>query len=296
MLDVIVDGIRSSVFAGFVLMLLRYPVIIPPPNTIQQKVSKITYTRSALPAPRHPPSDAAVLHPPSQQDYEADRLMVSSLQLSDGTVVVLDETSLEPGKVGTEGVGNLAALNSLAALQKVPYDFGFYKMDFEVDHPTISLSLRGSVVPTGAVVPVVAASADEAGGSTASPASSEEGEGEVGAAGMMLERLRVYVEATRRTELSLDEASSALAEEDFVKARQQGQAVTVRKFLAFCWEFVWRFLSRPRARRRSLPKETKTGLKHRKLRRACPGDLPSLGAEHESSPTACELYVEEAGC
>lgn len=147
--------------------------------------------------------------------------MMSSLQLSDGTVVVVDETKLEPGKVGTEGVGNLAALNSLVSLQKVPYDFGFYKMDFEVDHPTISLSLRGSVVPTAAVVPVVEA---DAAGSEVSPVSLEEGEGE----GLVLERLRVYVEATRRTELSLDETSSALAEEDFVKARQQGQTVTVR--------------------------------------------------------------------
>lgn len=158
--------------------------------------------------------------------------MVSSLQLSDGTVVVLDETRLEPGKVGAEGVGNLSALNSLASLQKMPYDFGFYKMDFEVDHPTISVSIRGSVVPTGAVVPViaVAADADGAASSAVSPVSLEDGEGE----GVVLERLRVFVEATRRTELSLDEASSALAEEDFVKARQQGQAVTVRAGLFCC--------------------------------------------------------------
>lgn len=151
--------------------------------------------------------------------------MMSSLQLSDGTVVILDETKLEPGQVGTEGVGNLAALNSLVSLQKVPYDFGFYKMEFEVDHPTISLSLRGSVVPTGATVPVVAAAdsgamADASGGGTSTVS---EGEEEA-----RLLTLRVYVEATRRTELSLDEESSALAEEDFVKARQQGQAVTVR--------------------------------------------------------------------
>ncbi|CAM9603697.1 unnamed protein product [Hapterophycus canaliculatus] len=141
--------------------------------------------------------------------------MLSSLQLSDGTVVILDETKLEPGQVGAEGVGNLAALNSLVSLQKVPYDFGFYKMEFEVDHPTISLSLRGSVVPAGATVPVVGA------------------EGAAAAAAAQLSaltRLRVYVEATRRTELSLDEESSALAEDDFVKARQQGQAVTGEDF------------------------------------------------------------------
>lgn len=158
--------------------------------------------------------------------------MVSSLQLSEGTAVVLDETRLEPGEVGAEGVGNLAALGSLLSLQKVPYDFGFYKMGFEVDHPTISLSLRGSVVPAAAVIPVVAAAAADgaAGPATSpdSPTSGGEGGQEGGAAGLTLASLRVYVEATRRTELSLDEASSALAEEDFVEARQRGQDVTVR--------------------------------------------------------------------
>lgn len=33
------------------------------------------------------------------QDYDADRLMLSYLQLSEGTVVLLDETRLESGQV-----------------------------------------------------------------------------------------------------------------------------------------------------------------------------------------------------
>lgn len=177
--------------------------------------------------------------------------MMSSLQLSDGTVVVLDETTLEPGQVGTEGVGNLAALNSLVSLQKVPYDFGFYKMDFEVDHPTISLSLRGSVVPCSATVPVIAAAGSTSGAIPTFSSDEEEEEGEgtgVGTALLLLERLRVYVEATRRTELSLDEASSALAEEDFVKARQQGQAITVRssRLLLFLFFICFESYSSPR--------------------------------------------------
>eukprot|EP00904_Undaria_pinnatifida_P003399 jgi/Undpi1/1305/HiC_scaffold_11.g04697.m1 len=154
-----------------------------------------------------------------KKDYEADRLMMSKLQLSQGTVVVLDETKLEPGQVGTEGVNNLSALKSLMSLQKIPYDFGFYKMDFEVDHPTISLSFRGSVVPAGATVPVVAS----AGGTTAAGSDAVTGE-------TALSKLRVYVEATRRMDLTLDEASSALAEEDFVKIRQQGQALSGEDF------------------------------------------------------------------
>lgn len=179
--------------------------------------------------------------------------MASSLQLSEGTVVLLDETGLQPGPVGTEGAGNLAALNSLSSLQKVPYDFGFYKMDFEVDHPVISLSTRGSVVPTGATVPVVPAAAFTAAASGASSAVSveEEEDGSAGAAEEGVSaRLRVYVEATRRTELSLDEASSALAEEDFVKARQQGKAITVRAFLHFSSHLLLFFSARADSRLR----------------------------------------------
>lgn len=90
-------------------------------------------------------------------------------------------------------------------------------MDFEVDHPTISLSRRGPVVPASATVPVVLC------GATAAGSGSDE---------TALSKIRVYVEATRRMDLALDEVSSALAEEDFVKIRQQGQALTVRFFLS----------------------------------------------------------------
>lgn len=89
-------------------------------------------------------------------------------------------------------------------------------MDFEVDHPTISLSLRGSVVPAGATVPVVGSGAT---GADSAVRAADNGEA--------LGRLRVYMEAARRVELCLDEASSAFAEEDFVIARQQGQPLTV---------------------------------------------------------------------
>lgn len=89
-------------------------------------------------------------------------------------------------------------------------------MDFEVDHPTISLSLRDSIFPAGATVPVVGGGVTNA---DSDVHAAEKGE--------TLGRLRVYIEATRRVELCLDEVSSAFAEEDFVKARQQGQPLTV---------------------------------------------------------------------
>lgn len=122
-------------------------------------------------------------------------------------------------QIGQEGVSNLEALNSLVALQKVPYDFGFYRISFEVDHPVMSVSCGRSVVSNTASVPV------EPSGSGPDRGARRR-DGSAGT-GPLLERLRVYVQATRLTELSLDEMASALAEEDFVKARREGQEVTV---------------------------------------------------------------------
>lgn len=129
-------------------------------------------------------------------------------------------------QIGAEGVANLTALNSLLSLQKVPYDFGFYKMDFEVDHPSISVSLGRSVVPTSASFPVVPSSGRRRG---SAGWDADETVREVVDAGM-LARVRLYIEATRRMELSLDEESSKMAEEDFVQTRQQGREVTVSPY------------------------------------------------------------------
>ena len=115
-------------------------------------------------------------------------------------------------------MNNISALKSLVSVQKVPYDFRFYKTDLDVDHPTIAISSRGSVVPTGAVVPIVAS-----------------GETHTVSDAATLAKLRVYVEATRRMDLSLDEVSSSFAEEAFVRARQQGHNLTVRRCLYVAW-------------------------------------------------------------
>lgn len=96
-------------------------------------------------------------------------------------------------------------------------------MDFEVDHPSISVSLGRSVVPTSASFPVVPSSACGGTDFGWNEAVTASGATETG----LLTRLRVYIEATRRMELSLDEQSSKMAEDDFVKTRQQGQEVTV---------------------------------------------------------------------
>ncbi|CAN0154298.1 unnamed protein product, partial [Discosporangium mesarthrocarpum] len=117
-------------------------------------------------------------------------------------------------QINAEGVQNLSVLRSLLSLQKVPYDFGFYQMDFEVDHPCLYLSRGKPMVATAASVP----------SSVATGASGSRREGEV------LGRLRVYLGAVRLLSLSQEGSCSGLAEEDFVKARREGNCVTEEDF------------------------------------------------------------------
>lgn len=120
-----------------------------------------------------------------------------------------------------ESTENVRVLESLTRVQKIPYDFGFYKMEFEVDHRTISLSSGFSVVSTMASVPLLPSRDGNDPGSKAAGLDT--------ARTTVLGRLRVYFEATRRMEVFLDKSASTRAEDDFVKARRQGKEVTVSK-------------------------------------------------------------------
>ncbi|CAM9758099.1 unnamed protein product, partial [Heterosigma akashiwo] len=57
-----------------------------------------------------------------------------------GTALLLDETALEEGQLNALGVRSLQALQNLMNVQKLPYDFQFYQMEHEVDHPVMIFS------------------------------------------------------------------------------------------------------------------------------------------------------------
>ncbi|CAM9943365.1 unnamed protein product, partial [Choristocarpus tenellus] len=127
---------------------------------------------------------------------------------------------------------NASVLHSLLTLQKVPYDFGFYQIDFKVDHPCISLSHGNPVTDTSASIPLMPLASRIADTTATSVSTSDQPppDGTGGLKSDALARLRVYVGATRHMSMSLDGKSSGMAEEDFVKARQQGQGVTAEDF------------------------------------------------------------------
>jgi len=68
-----------------------------------------------------------------QKDYEANILMQGELQLPAGATLLVDETSIAPGKLNEAGVKNLAALGDLVSRQKVAFDFKYFPVDFDAD-------------------------------------------------------------------------------------------------------------------------------------------------------------------
>ena len=87
-----------------------------------------------------------------RKDFDANRLLAGKLQLSGGTVLVLDETQLSEGKLHEEGVRSLQAIQSIVSSRTLPCVFGTYTMEVPTDITSIVASKRASVLKTDAVV------------------------------------------------------------------------------------------------------------------------------------------------
>jgi hypothetical protein len=75
-----------------------------------------------------------------QKDHTLNRLRPGLLQLAQGTILVVDETRMQPGQLGEKGIKNLSALQSVVGHQVVPFDFQFYEQPFPTDTPALILS------------------------------------------------------------------------------------------------------------------------------------------------------------
>mmetsp|Transcript_17568 Transcript_17568/g.71092 ORF Transcript_17568/g.71092 Transcript_17568/m.71092 type:complete len:477 (-) Transcript_17568:584-2014(-) len=70
-----------------------------------------------------------------RKNYAQNRLQSSRLQLPEGTILVLDETNLEPGQLNERGLKNLSALKEIITRQVLSYDFEFYQMEVNTNIP-----------------------------------------------------------------------------------------------------------------------------------------------------------------
>lgn len=101
------------------------------------------------------------------KDYDSESLKPARLQLSPGTILLLDETAMEPGTLQAqgslferclvcvsvclsvlcltldgpiEGLENLAALKQVMRTQELHYDFKYHKVPFHTDLSVLCLS------------------------------------------------------------------------------------------------------------------------------------------------------------
>ncbi|XP_074287149.1 mini-chromosome maintenance complex-binding protein [Silene latifolia] len=125
--------------------------------------SPLTLTmKKLLPFTQHIPLtieylNTACLAP--KKDYQANRLVPGVLQLAEGSHVIIDETQLQAGTLNSIGVENARSLKNLTELQKVEYDFQYYKMEMPADVQLLILSEgKSNLLPADLVLPFQPAS------------------------------------------------------------------------------------------------------------------------------------------
>ena len=79
-------------------------------------------------------------------DSDSDSLETGKIQVSDETLLVIDEFQLSDGKLEEQGVKNVAALMNLAKRQFIPFDFKYSKVEIPCDVPVLILSEGKSIV------------------------------------------------------------------------------------------------------------------------------------------------------
>ncbi|RUS17592.1 hypothetical protein BC937DRAFT_89764 [Endogone sp. FLAS-F59071] len=86
---------------------------------------------------------------------EDEILSAGVLQVAEGTAFVVDETVLEEGGLGDQGVRNMQALSNLLTNQTLAYAFPFSSFEFPTDINVIVLSVGGkSLLPSHCAVPL----------------------------------------------------------------------------------------------------------------------------------------------
>ena len=89
------------------------------------------------------------------KNYDTDRIDPSPLQVCDGTVLILDETVLEPGTLTEKGVANFRFLSNLMQSQQLNYDFTYHQLPIPMRISCISLSRGKSILPFDVTCPLI---------------------------------------------------------------------------------------------------------------------------------------------
>ncbi|KAF5205635.1 Mini-chromosome maintenance complex-binding protein [Thalictrum thalictroides] len=150
-----------------------------------------------------------------KKDYETNRLVSGTLQLAEGTHLTLDETQLKAGMLNSVGVENARLLNNLVELQKVEYDFQFFKMEMPTDVQVLILSEgKSNILPADLVLPFQPSAVGSF----------------VNAETEALQSWRWYLATLRLSTHDMDPDMQKVIEEDLVAARQEDRSLGSKDF------------------------------------------------------------------
>ncbi|KAF1336146.1 Camkk/camkk-meta protein kinase, partial [Globisporangium splendens] len=148
------------------------------------------------------------------KDYDNDAMRGGALQVPQGTVLLVKETSLSAGQLNDQGVKNVGALQALVEKMVLPYDFQFYSMEFPQDVAVVSVSEGKSILPVTASIALKP-------GTTGSPRSRAE------VPTGLLESFRVYLGVLRTWSVTIGNEQAEIAEKHYVACRQAQQEVSL---------------------------------------------------------------------
>ena len=139
-----------------------------------------------------------------RKDHNLNRLVAGSLQLSAGTLVLVNELALKPGQLTANGIKNLQALAMMITRQSVDYDFEFCQIAMPTNVQVVVCSEGKTLLPVDAVCPVVPQT------ETRLPALTEEA----------IQLARQFLGAAKYQPFEIAESERAAIEQDFVTMRQ----------------------------------------------------------------------------
>lgn len=190
-------GLLTSLLVGYFPLNVRLPKNASE-DAFVEHLSELCPNMILLPLSRQTLENEAF---ESRMDYETGILYPGALQIPDGTLVVIDERTLEPGKLSEAAARNLQCLIHLITHQVVHYDFGGYPVPIPTNVPIISLSHGKSILPIDCWI--------------------EASERVVPCAEGPIECFAEYIEQCRRVNVNISPATAAEIEADYLCRRSE---------------------------------------------------------------------------
>ncbi len=155
-----------------------------------------------------------------ERNEEANRIVLSPIQVGSGTVILINESSINQVDLNKNGIKSMQALQSMVLLQKLPVQFSYYQVQIPTEASFIFISHEeSSIINSDSDIIRVPL---------------EYGDGadmEVVEDTVSLDDIRLWIVSIRELgDKPLDEEMLRFIEEDFVRSRQLNRDITPSTF------------------------------------------------------------------